>query len=166
MAKWFFPLPLPALPSAAGARAPPTTCLSQCAWKLAGEEALAGANYILIIRNVLANQGLIAIFEPRAPPCRAERKGSLPAMEASESGPAPPRSSLPLTPCLPPSSCLPPTIWRCAGPTTGLGTGVLFTGNRGDGGEAGRDMCHAHSHIPMPTQGTVCQHVPVPVPPL
>ena len=108
MAKCFFPLPLPALPSAAGARAPPTTCLSQCAWKLAGEEALAGANYILIIRNVLANQGLIAILEPRAPPCRAERKGGLPAMEVAEPGPAEP---VPLLRAPPSLLKLPPTIW-------------------------------------------------------
>lgn len=57
-------------PSAAGAWVPPTACLSQRAWKLAGEEVLACANYILIIGNVLANQALIAILEPSAPLCR------------------------------------------------------------------------------------------------
>lgn len=53
-----FPLLLPASPSATGAAPPPAACLSQRAAKLAGEEALASANYVLIIGNVLANQGL------------------------------------------------------------------------------------------------------------
>lgn len=66
MAKRFSTLPLHPRPSAAGAWVPPTACLSQRAWKLAGEEGLACANYILIIGNVLANQALIAILEPRA----------------------------------------------------------------------------------------------------
>lgn len=70
MAKWFSPLPLHPPPSAAGAWVPPTACLSQRAWKLAGEEVLACANYILIIGNVLANQALIAILEPSALLCR------------------------------------------------------------------------------------------------
>lgn len=70
MAKRFSPLPLHPAPSAAGAWVPPTACLSQRAWKLAGEEVLACANYILIIGNVLANQALIAILEPSAPLCR------------------------------------------------------------------------------------------------
>lgn len=70
MAKWFSPLPLHPPPSAAGAWVPPTACLSQRAWKLAWEEVLACANYILIIGNVLANQALIAILEPSAPLCR------------------------------------------------------------------------------------------------
>lgn len=70
MAKWFSPLPPHPPPSAAGAWVPPTACLSQRAWKLAGEEVLACANYILIIGNVLANQALIAILEPSAPLCR------------------------------------------------------------------------------------------------
>jgi len=64
------PLPPHPPPSAAGAWVPPTACLSQRAWKLAGEEVLACANYILIIGNVLANQALIAILEPSAPLCR------------------------------------------------------------------------------------------------
>lgn len=50
-------------PSATGALVLPTACLSQHVWKLAGEEGLACANYILIIGNVLANQALIAILE-------------------------------------------------------------------------------------------------------
>lgn len=70
MAKWFSPLPLHPPPSVAGAWVPPTACLSQRAWKLAREEVLACANYILIIGNVLANQALIAILEPSAPLCR------------------------------------------------------------------------------------------------
>lgn len=70
MAQWFSTLPLHPPPSAAGAWVPPTACLSQRAWKLAGEEGLACANYILIIGNVLANQALIAILEPSAPLCR------------------------------------------------------------------------------------------------
>lgn len=53
-----FPLLLPASPSATGAAPPPAACLSQRAVKLAREEALASANYVLIIGNVLANQGL------------------------------------------------------------------------------------------------------------
>lgn len=52
---------------------PPTARLSQRAWKLAGEEVLACANYILIIGNVLANQALIAILEPSVPLCRLGR---------------------------------------------------------------------------------------------
>lgn len=47
-----------------------SACLSQHAWKLAGEEGLACANYILIIGNVLANQASIAILEHVAPLCR------------------------------------------------------------------------------------------------
>lgn len=70
MAQWFSTLPLHPPPSAAGAWVPPTACLSQRAWKLAGEEGLACANYILIIGNVLANQALIAILELSAPLCR------------------------------------------------------------------------------------------------
>ena len=58
-----FPLPLPLPPSAAGRKAQPAACLSQHVLKLAGEEALSCANYILIIGNVLANQALIAISE-------------------------------------------------------------------------------------------------------
>lgn len=58
-----FPLPLPLPPSAAGLKAQPAACLSQHVLKLAGEEALSCANYILIIGNVLANQALIAISE-------------------------------------------------------------------------------------------------------
>lgn len=71
MAKWFSPFPVHPPPSAAGAWMPQTACLSQCAWKLAGEEVLACANYILIIGNVLANQALIAILEPSALLCRS-----------------------------------------------------------------------------------------------
>ncbi len=56
--KMVFPLLLPASPSATGAAPPPAACLSQRAVKLAREEALASANYVLIIGNVLANQGL------------------------------------------------------------------------------------------------------------
>lgn len=56
--KMVFPLLLPASPSATGAAPPPAACLSQRAAKLAREEALASANYVLIIGNVLANQGL------------------------------------------------------------------------------------------------------------
>lgn len=56
-------LPLHLPPSATGALVLPTACLSQHVWKLAGEEGLACANYILIIGNVLANQALIAILE-------------------------------------------------------------------------------------------------------
>lgn len=70
MAKWFSPFPVHPPPSAAGAWMPQTACLSQRAWKLAGEEVLACANYILIIGNVLANQALIAILEPSALLCR------------------------------------------------------------------------------------------------
>ena len=75
MAKWFSPLPRHPPPSAAGALVPPTACLSQRAWKLAGEEVLACANYILIIGNVLANQALIAILEPSASLCRLRGVG-------------------------------------------------------------------------------------------
>lgn len=71
MAKWFSPFPVHPPPSAAGAWMPQTACLSQRAWKLAGEEVLACANYILIIGNVLANQALIAILEPSALLCRS-----------------------------------------------------------------------------------------------
>lgn len=45
------------------AQALAAACLSQHALKLAGEEALSCANYILIIGNVLANQASIAISE-------------------------------------------------------------------------------------------------------
>lgn len=45
------------------AEAQPAACLSQHVLKLAGEEVLSCANYILIIGNVLANQALIAISE-------------------------------------------------------------------------------------------------------
>lgn len=71
MAKWFSPFLVHPPPSAAGAWMPQTACLSQRAWKLAGEEVLACANYILIIGNVLANQALIAILEPSALLCRS-----------------------------------------------------------------------------------------------
>lgn len=47
-----------------------SACLSQRKWKLAGEEGLACANYILIIGNVLANQASIAILEHIGPLCR------------------------------------------------------------------------------------------------
>ena len=70
MAKMVFYLPVHLPPSAAGAWVAQAACLSQRAWKLAGEEGLACANYILIIGNVLANQALIAILEPSAPLCR------------------------------------------------------------------------------------------------
>lgn len=82
IAKWFSTLPLHPPPSAAGAWVPPTACLSQRAWKLAGEEVLACANYILIIGNVLANQALIAILEPSTPLCRL-RMGGVVGLECS-----------------------------------------------------------------------------------
>lgn len=69
MVKRFPLLLVHAPPSAAGAWEPPTACLSQHVWKLAGEEVHACANYILIIGNVLANQGYIAILEPSAALC-------------------------------------------------------------------------------------------------
>lgn len=81
MAKWFSPLPLHPPPSAAGAWVPPTACLSQRVWKLAGEEVLACANYILIIGNVLANQALIAILEPSTPLCRLRMGDGLVGLE-------------------------------------------------------------------------------------
>lgn len=70
--KMVFPLPLPASPSATGAAPPPAACLSQRAVKLAREEALASANYVLIIGNVLANQGLELCGEEECA-CRGER---------------------------------------------------------------------------------------------
>lgn len=159
MAKWFFPLPLPALPSAAGAWAPPTACLSQCAWKLAGEEALAGANYILIIRNVLANQGLIAILEPRAPPCRAERKGREACLPWRWLSPCLPSLCL-SSPLLPPSSNSLPQY----GDVPGLDSGVLFTGNIG----AVMVMWQAGTcaMLILTSPCKACQPVPVLVPPL
>lgn len=49
-----------------------SACLSQPACKLAGEEGFACANYILIIRNVVANQASIDILEHIAPLCRLQ----------------------------------------------------------------------------------------------
>lgn len=62
-AKWFSS-PAASASICCWAEAQPAACLSQHGIKLAGEEALSCANYILIIGNVLANQALIAISEP------------------------------------------------------------------------------------------------------
>lgn len=113
MAKWFSPLPVHPPPSAAGAWVPPTACLSQRAWKLAGEEVLACANYILIIGNVLANQALIAILEPSAPLCSLGMGGGGYNM-------AEPRLR-----CLTLHHSL---IWRHAWPTTGQGLCYIIHG--------------------------------------
>lgn len=62
IAKWFSS-PAASASICCWAEAQPAACLSQHVLKLAGEEALSCANYILIIGNVLANQALIAISE-------------------------------------------------------------------------------------------------------
>lgn len=165
MAKWFSPLLLHPPPSAAGAWVPPTACLSQRAWKLAGEEVLACANYILIIGNVLANQALIAILEPRAPLCRLGMGvGGMWGYNAA-------RPSLAKL-----DTSLSTTAWYGSKPGLPLGRGcaTLFMGNRGRPGCRNGDLCHAysqipHSHLPFlsvflllllsfsPTHYTVCQ---------
>ncbi|KAI4895177.1 hypothetical protein NFI96_005330 [Prochilodus magdalenae] len=55
--------------------APPAAWLSQRAAKLARKEVCTSANYILIIGNVLANQGLIAILELLHSSLQRQREG-------------------------------------------------------------------------------------------
>lgn len=139
MVKRFPLLLVHAPPSAAGAWEPPTACLSQHAWKLAGEEVHACANYILIIGNVLANQGYIAILEPSAPLCmlgmRARMSSFLPSWTPH---PAP---QLDVAACL-------AHYWVETQPY------YLWEIEKYLGEENG-DLCHAYSKIPH----TSCIHL-------